>query len=118
MPIMAIKVTFITVVTCIETIKRKYPGGMDAYTKDNRIGKPYRDRNIAGVLFMCTGEAEGFIERLVRLGFRYEELALVDQSSGSVYLCPWLETSIIPFFKSKPGERESKCWLKRKPRNH
>ncbi len=80
---MAIKVTFLTVVTRIETVERRYPGGMEAYTKDNRIEKPYRDRNITGVLFMSTGEAEEFIEKLVKLGFSYDEIALVDQFFGS-----------------------------------
>ncbi|HPL67292.1 MAG TPA: hypothetical protein PLG94_12230 [Smithellaceae bacterium] len=114
---MAIKVTFLTVVTRIETVERRYPGGMAAYVKDNLIEKPYRDRNIAGVIFMSTGEAEEFIEKLVKLGFRYNELALVDQSIGPFYLCPWLETRIIPFYFSKHGGRESKCWLKREPRS-
>ena len=111
---MAIKVTFLTVVTRIETVERRYPGGIAAYVKDNRIEKPYRDRNITGVIFMSTGEAEEFIEKLVKLGFHYDEVALVDQSIGSFYLCSWLGTRIIPFYFSKPGGRESKCWLKRK----
>ena len=118
MPIMAIKVTFLTVVTRNETVERRYPGGMSAYVKDNLIEKPYRDRNIAGVIFMSTGEAEEFIEKLVKLGFNYDEVALVDQSIGSFYLCSWLGTHIIPFYFSKPGGRESKCWLKRKSRNN
>ncbi len=113
---MAIKVTFLTVVTRNETVERRYPGGMDAYVKVNRIEKPYRDRNITGVIFMSTGEAEEFIEKLVKLGFSYDELALVDQSIGSFYVCSWLETSIVPFFLSKPGGRESKCWLKKNRR--
>jgi len=114
---MAIKVTFLTVVTRIETVERRYPGGIDAYVKDNRIAKPYRDRHIVGVLFMSTGEAEEFIEKLVKLGFHYDEIALVDQSIGSFYLCSWLGTRITPFYFSKPGGRESKCWLKRKISN-
>ena len=114
---MAIKVTFLTVVTRNETVERRYPGGIAAYVKDNLIETPYRDRNINGVIFMSTGEAEEFIEKLVKLGFSYDEFALVDQSIGSFYLCPWLGTSIIPFYFSKPGGRESKCWLKRKTRN-
>ena len=112
---MAIKVTFLTVVTRIETVERRYPGGIAAYVKDNLIENPYRDRNISGVIFMSTGEAEEFIEKLLKLGFHYDELALVDQSIGSFYLCPWLGTCIVPFYFSKPGGRESKCWLKRKP---
>ena len=110
---MAIKVTFLTVVTRIETVERRYPGGMAAYMKDNLIEKPYWDRNITGVIFMSTGEAEEFIAKLLNLGFSYDELALVDQSIGPFYLCPWLETRIIPFYFSKPGGRESTCWLKR-----
>ena len=114
---MAIKVTFLTVVTRNETVERRYPGGMVAYVKDNLIEKPYQDRNITGVIFMSTGEAEEFIEKLVKIGFTYDEIALVDQSIGPFYLCPWLGTRIIPFYFSKPGGTESKCWLKKKPWN-
>jgi hypothetical protein len=66
---------------------------------------------------MSTGEAEEFIEKLVKIGFTYDEIALVDQSIGPFYLCPWLETRIKPFYFSKPGGTESKCWLKKKPWN-
>jgi len=114
---MAIKVTFLTVVTRIETVERRYPGGIAAYVKDNLVEPPYRDRTITGVIFMSTGEAEEFIEKLVKLGFSYDELALVDQSIGSFYPCAWLETRIIPLFLSKPGGRGSTCWLKRKTRH-
>ena len=114
---MAIKVTFLTVVTRNETVERMYPGGMVAYVKDNLIEKPYQDRNITGVIFMSTGEAEEFIEKLVKIGFTYDEIALVDQSIGPFYLCPWLGTRIVPFYFSKPGGTESKCWLKKKPWN-
>ncbi|NLD81987.1 MAG: hypothetical protein GX642_12595 [Smithella sp.] len=114
---MAIKVTFLTVVTRNETVERRYPGGMVAYVKDNLIEKPYQDRNITGVIFMSTGEAEEFIEKLVKIGFTYDEIALVDQSIGPFYLCPWLGTRIVPFYFSKPGGTESKCWLKKKPWN-
>ena len=114
---MAIKVTFLTVVTRIETVEKRYPGGIAAYVKDNLVEPPYRDRTITGVIFMSTGEAEEFIEKLVKLGFSYDELALVDQSIGSFYPCAWLGTRIVPLYFSKPGGRESKCWLKRKTRN-
>ena len=114
---MAIKVTFLTVVTRNETVERRYPGGMVAYVKDNLIEKPYQDRNITGVIYMSTGEAEEFIEKLVKIGFTYDEIALVDQSIGPFYLCPWLGTRIVPFYFSKPGGTESKCWLKKKPWN-
>ena len=117
MPIMAIKVTFLTVVTRIETVERRYPGGMAAYVKDNLIEKPYRDRNITGVIFMSTGEAEEFIAKLLNLSFSYDEIALIDQFVGLLSHCNWLGTSIISYFSRKPGVKESTCWLKRKPRN-
>jgi len=110
---MAIKLTFLTVVTRIETVERRYPGGIAAYMKDNLVTDSYRDRNITGVIFMSTGEAEEFIEKLIKLGFSYDELAFVDESIGSFSPCIWLEIRIVPFFNSKPGGRESTCWLKR-----
>ena len=112
---MTILVKFLTVVTRIGTIKKKYPGGLDAYMKDNLVGDSYRDRHIAGVLFMSTGEAEEFIEKLVSLGFSYDELALVDQFAGKIFPCPWLGTSISWYFNRKV--KESTCWLKRNNRN-
>ncbi len=108
---MTITVTFLTVVTRIETIKRKYPGGLDAYVEDNLVGNSYRDRHIAGVIFMSGGEAGEFIEKLVSLGFNYDEIALVDQLSGKIFPCPWLGTSISWYFNRKV--KESTCWLKR-----
>jgi len=112
---MTIAVKFLTVVTRIETIKRKYPGGLDAYVKDNLIEKPYRDRHIAGVIFMSGGEAGEFIEKLVSLGFNYDELALLDQLSGKIFPCPWLGASINWYFNRKGTE--STCWLKRNSQN-
>ena len=112
---MTIVIKFLTVVTRIETIKRKYPGGLDAYIKDNLVGDSYRDRHIAGVLFMSTGEAEEFIDKLVSLGFSYEELALVDQFAGKIFPCPWLGTGISSYFNRKV--KESTCWLKRDSQN-
>ena len=112
---MTILVKFLTVVTRIETIKRKYPGGLDAYVKDNLVGNSYRDRHIAGVLFMSTGEAGEFIEKLVSLGFNYDEVALVDQLSGKIFPCPWLGASINWYFNRKG--KDSTCWLKRNNQN-
>lgn len=112
---MAISVKFLTVVTRIGTIKRKYPGGLDAYVKDNLVGNSFRDHHIAGVIFMSTGEAEEFIEKLVSLGFNYDELALLDQLSGKIFPCPWLGTRINWYFNRKV--KDSTCWLKRNSRN-
>jgi len=112
-PMMAIKVTFLTVVTRIETVERRYPGGVDAYVKENLVADTYRDRNIVGVLFMSSGEAEEFIAKLLNLSFSYDEIALIDQFVGLLSSCNWLGTSIISYFSRKPGVKESTCWLKR-----
>ena len=113
---MTIVIKFLTVVTRIETIKRKYPGGLDAYVKDNLVGDSFRDRHIAGVLFMSTGEAEEFIGTLVNLGFSHiknnesDEIALIDMFVGPLLPCPWLETNLwMPFEKEA---KQSTCWLK------
>ena len=113
---MAIKVTFLTVVTRIGTIRRKYPGGLDACVKDNLIGDSYRDRHIVGVIFMSGREAGEFIEKLVKFGFSYDEIALIDMFVGPLFFCPWLGTSINWYFNRKGTD--STCWLKRdKKRN-
>lgn len=113
MPIMAIKVTFLTVVTRNETVERRYPGGLAAYVKDNLVTDTYRDRNIVGVLFMSSGEAEEFIAKLFNLSFSYDEIALIDQFVGLLSSCNWLGTSVRSYFNRKPGVKESTCWLKR-----
>ena len=108
---MTIAVKFLTVVTRVGTIKKKYPGGIDTYMQENLVTDAYRDRNIAGVIFMSSGEAGEFIEKLVSLGFNYDEIALVDQLSGKIFPCPWLGASINWYFNLKGTE--STCWLKR-----
>lgn len=112
---MTIVIKFLTVVTRIGTIERRYPGGLDTYVKDNLVGSSFRDRHIAGVIFMSTGEAEEFIDKLVSLGFNDDELALMDQFAGKIFHCPWLGTSISFYFSRKI--KESTCWLKRNSRN-
>ena len=112
---MTIAVKFLTVVTRVGTIKKKYPGGLDAYVKDNIVGNYYRDCHIAGVIFMSGGEAGEFIEKLVSLGFNYDEVALLDQLSGKIFPCPWLGASINWCFNRKGTD--STCWLKRNNRN-
>ncbi len=117
---MAILVKFITVVARIETIERKYPGGLDAYMKENIVTEQYRDRNIAGVIFMGSGEAWAFIEKLINLGFSYivnnecDEIAIDDQFTGLFPLCTWLGTSITSHFDGEG--KESTCWLKKSTR--
>ena len=104
---MTILVKFLTVVVRIESIEMKYPGGIDGYMKDHLI---QRDRNLTGKVFMSTGESWEFIEKLVNLGFGYDEIALVDQSIGLFSPCTWLETSITGYFDSEG--KESTCWFK------
>lgn len=108
---MAVLVKFLTVVTRIGTIKRKYPGGLDAYIQENLVADDYRDRYIVGVLFMSSEEAGEFMEKLVSFGFKYDEIALVDQFAGKMFPCPWLDTSISGYFSLKA--KDSTCWLKR-----
>lgn len=112
---MSILIKFYTVVTRIETIEKKYPGGLHAYIKDNRVGKSYRDEHIVGVLFMSLNDVEAFIDKLINLGFTYivnksyDEIALVDMFVGPLWPCAWLEASVrAPINKVK----EPTCWLK------
>ena len=107
---MTIVIKFLTVVTRTVTIKRKYPGGLDAYIKENLVTDAYRDRNIAGVIFMSTGESEKFIDELVSLGFSYDEIALVDMFVGPLFPCPWLGTKNCSHFNGEV--KETTCWLK------
>jgi len=97
---MTISIRFYTVVVRVKTIARKYPGGLDAYIRDNQVGKAYRDEHIVGVLFMNLNDVEAFIDKLIGLGFTYivnkayDEIALVDMHAGPLWPCSWLETSV------------------------
>jgi hypothetical protein len=110
---MAITVKFVTVVIRIETIEKKYRGGMDSFMKDY---SPRRNLNLVGVIFMGTGEADEFIEKLRNLGFsytvndEYDEIAVVDEYHGLFSPCSWLETSITTFPSREV--KDSTCWLK------
>lgn len=114
---MAIPVKFVTVVIRLETIERKYPGGINAYMKDYPIENSCRDLNLVGEIFMSTDEAGEFIEELVNLGFSYDvngefdEIAVVDEFRGLFLPCNWLETSIRMLGSSEV--KESTCWLRR-----
>lgn len=113
---MAILVGFVTVVTRIETVKKKYPGGVDAYVNDNLVGESHRDQNLIGVVFMSTAEAQEFIEKLVNLGFNHvinnkcKEIAVIDQFIGLFSPCDWIETRIRSLLDREL--KESICWLK------
>lgn len=111
---MAITIHFLTVVIRIETIKKKYPGGINAFMKSYTS---WRDSNLIGIGFMSNGGAEEFIYKLTNIGFSYvvndefDEIAYIDQFKGLLLPCKWLEASIVDFFH-KGEVTTSTCWLK------
>jgi hypothetical protein len=119
---MTISIEFVTTVIRIESINKKYPGGIDAFLKKYSVGRSYRDPFIVGVSYMGTGDVEEFIGEMVNLGFSHlvnnecDEIAILDQYEGLFDPCPWLETSIMPMFSDGKDSskiiKKSTCWLK------
>ncbi|OPY84695.1 MAG: hypothetical protein A4E71_02560 [Smithella sp. PtaU1.Bin162] len=109
---MAITIHFLTVVIRIDSIEKKYPGGINAFMK--RFTS-WRDYHLVGVGFMSLWEAEDFIYKLIKMGFsnifngESGEIAIVEQLSGSP--CKWLETNIEEVFLKKVA-KVTTCWLK------
>lgn len=110
---MAITIHFLTVVIRIDSIEKKYPGGLNAFMK---CYTSWRDSNLIGIGFMSNGEAEEFIDKLTNIGFNYivndeyVDIAIVDMIRGLFLPCKWLETSIINL--NNKSVKVSTCWLK------
>lgn len=109
---MSIKIECYTVVTRIEAIKKKYPGGVKAFVKDYN---GWRDEDLVGVDFMSIPDAEGFINTLVSKGFEYiardtyscADITIVDMFRGKLLRCEWIETG-FDAATAKPI-----CWLQK-----
>ena len=106
---MAVLVEAFTVVTRIETIRAKYPGGMDSFYRSCPEGCFCMDDNIVGVIGFCMlRDADDFAASLLDFGFTYYvdgefgEIAVLDQTDGLVVPCPWLEFDGAELFDGEP----------------
>lgn len=114
---MAVLIEAISVVVRKKTITEKYPGGLAQYIEDCPNKTLCTDDEITSVRFMTGRDADVFIKNLKRHGFRlttehyeYDEIAVVDQSTGFYAPCDWLD-----FTDSAGGigvERVSACKIK------
>lgn len=104
---MSIGVIMTTVVTKIEAIREKYPGGLDSYLEFPYI---WHDEHIVGSSFMSLRDAIGNVEYFEKLGIcttgPKADCALVTECLGLVNPCDWLDVGFI-------GE-DYACWLKGK----
>lgn len=104
---MAIEVVFITVVTRMDDIEERYPGGFKAYSEMPFV---WTDGLVIGSSFMNVMDVETHLKHLERYGFTIGNLgrkgnaAVVDQLSGLLTECEWLN------FGRPDGY--SVCWLK------
>lgn len=96
---MAILIEAFTVVTRIETLEQKYPGGLEAYRKSCPDWTSCMDNYLVGRIgFARLQDAEDHAVSLTEYGITYitgdefGEIAVVDQIDGPAILpCPWLE---------------------------
>lgn len=116
---MAVLIEAISVVVRLETIADKYPGGVEQYVSDCPNNTLCMDKDITSVRFMTSGDANNFINGLVRDGLRcvtdgeYDEIAVVDQFDGFCMPCDWLDFTNSA--GSKNIKRISACKIKGGP---
>ena len=103
--IMSICVIMFTLVTKIEAIQKKYPGGLDHYLKSPYI---WHDDHIVGSSFMDLQSVIRNVKYFERLGLCTKganaDCVLVTEGQGLANPCEWLEVGVI-------GE-DYACWLK------
>ena len=102
---MSIGVIMFTLVTKIEAIQQKYPGGLDSYLKSPYV---WHDEHIVGSSFMGLRDVISTIEYFESLGLCTKgtnaDCVLVTEGQGLANPCDWLEVGVI-------GE-DYACWLK------
>lgn len=114
---MAVLIEAFSVVTRIESIEQKYPGGIDGFRQSCPDGTFCIDNSIVSRIgFATLGDADDFAFSLIELGFSYVvnkafgEIAVLDQFDGLVIPCPWLEFGSQEIFTGK--QKVSVCQVK------
>jgi hypothetical protein len=94
---MAILIEAISVVFQLETLRERYPGGVDTFEQDTPNRSYCADDHLARVGFLQPAEMEAFAERIDQLGFcalvdgKCADFAIVDQVHGPIAPCDWFE---------------------------
>ena len=87
----------ISVVIRVATIEARLPGGLAEYERLCPNNTFCHDESICRVGFMRPSDAREYVNHLISLGFegpqkqRSTELAVVDQASGFLMPCDWLQ---------------------------
>jgi hypothetical protein len=86
-----------SVVVPVSVLKRGYPDGLDGFARDCPNGSFCSDGVLARVGFLARKDAEYFLSMLTSAGLTvksrdvYIDAALIDQNTGPVATCLWLE---------------------------
>jgi len=99
---MPVLIEAVNVIVRNETITEKYPGGLGSYWMESPNISICSDDYLTRVGFVAVDAFREFIDRLVKLGFRFVEdgecidIAVVDQMDGLVQPCRWLNVADHP----------------------
>lgn len=99
---MPVLIEAVNVIVRNETITEKYPGGLGSYWMESPNTSICSDDYLTRVGFVAVDAFREFIDRLVKLGFRFVEdgecidIAVVDQMDGLVQPCRWLNVADHP----------------------
>jgi len=112
---MPILIEAYTVILRIDTIQKRYTGGLKQYMLDAPNRSFCSDEEICGITFMVPEDVRAFVQRLeghglvYKKGNQYVDIALVCQLRGLYAHCDWLE-----FVRGdvEEGMRISACRLK------
>lgn len=99
---MPVLIEAISVITRVDAINQKFPGGWEAFVDDCPNQTLCSDNALARVGFMSPVDVEYYIQRLERLGLIYQDdqqeavdIVVVDQLRGPLAKCSWIETGHI-----------------------
>jgi len=103
---MSIAILMYTVVTKLEAINEKYPGGVTEYSTSPYV---WHDNYIVGSSFMNGYDVDDHINHLMKYGLsfdskQYSDIAVVDQARGILTKCDWLDFG-------QTDNEQSICWL-------
>lgn len=94
---MAVLIEAINVVIQLQTLRERYPGGIDSFEQNIPNRSYCADDHLARVGFLLPAEMEAFADGLDKLGFcaivddNCADFAIVDQVQGPIANCDWLE---------------------------
>jgi len=100
---MAVLVEAISVITRVDSIKARYPGGWAAFRDDVPNGTLACDDEVARVGFMVPEDAHSFVDSLEAKGLVFLrnrqaiDVAVADQQRGMTSLCDWLDFGHVKF---------------------